>query len=303
MIVLKNIGKEFGGKKILDQISFHISKNENVGIIGLNGAGKTTLLNIISGMLKPDEGFIRVNGVENPMEQYSVLQNISYISGTRTQLWEDLKIKDSFENCMQMYQVERNRARKQMEILNEVFEITPFMHATPQNLSLGERMRCELVYGLLAEPEIFLLDEAMIGLDVSIKYKILQYFEQYKKEKKSTMIFTSHNLAEVERLCDRVILLDKGKIIFDGSTRRMQQEFAPLYHMEVRIAGGLPDFEDLPLDKFFLEKDVLDIVFDKQKIETAQILRHIMARCEIKDIKLHEPNLEGTIQKIYKREE
>lgn len=164
-------------------------------------------------------------------------------------------------------------------------------------------MRCELVYALLTEPMILMLDEAMIGLDVSIKHKIMKYFEDYKQEKKSTMIFTSHNLLEVEKLCDRVILLDKGKIIFDGTIGQIMKEFAPPYHLEVRTEGSLPDFEDLPLEKFTFEKGVFHIVFDKRKIETVHILEHMLARCRIKDVKLYEPDLEGTIQKIYRKGE
>lgn len=303
MIVLKDICKELGQKSILNNISFHIRPDERVGLIGLNGAGKTTLLNMISGILKPDSGFIRVNGAENMLEHHSMLRNVAYVSGTKSQLWEDLQIKSSFDNCIQMYRIDKKSAGKRMEFLNDVFEIENLLAMRPQNLSLGERMRCELVYALLAEPMILMLDEAMIGLDVSIKHKIMKYFEDYQQEKKSTMIFTSHNLLEIEKLCDRVILLDKGKIIFDGTIGQIMKEFAPPYHLEVRTEGSLPDFEDLPLEKFTFEKGVFHIVFDKRKIETVHILEHMLERCRIKDVKLYEPDLEGTIQKIYQKGE
>ena len=298
MIVLKDICKKLERKNILNNISFHIGPDERVGLIGLNGAGKTTLLNIISGILKPDSGFIRINGAENVIEHRNVLRNMAYVSGTRSQLWEDLQIKGSFDNCIQMYQIDKKNAEKRMQRLNEVFELERLLAARPKNLSLGERIRCELAYALLAEPRILMLDEAMIGLDVSMKYKIMEYFEEYRQEKKPTMIFTSHNLLEVEKLCDRVILLDKGNVIFDGSIERIMREFAPPYHLEVRTEGNLPDFEDLPLEKFTFNKGVFHIVFDKRKIETVHILKHMLARCQIKDAKLYEPDLEGTIQKI-----
>ncbi|MBQ4523923.1 MAG: ATP-binding cassette domain-containing protein [Lachnospiraceae bacterium] len=299
MIVLKEIEKALGKKIVLKNLSFHIAFGEKVGIIGLNGAGKTTLMNVISGILKPDKGFIRVNGVESPMEHHHALRNIAYISGTRPQLWKDLKIKDSYEHCQKMYQIDKETAKCRLNALDEIFEVKPFLTAVPNSLSLGERMRCELVYGLLAEPEILMLDEALIGLDVSIKHKIMGYFEQCRMEKKSTMLFTSHNLLEVEKLCDRVILLDKGEIIFDGSIKRMMKEFAPLYRIEVKFEGNLPDFEDLPLEKFYYEHGVLEVVFDKQKIETTQLIKHIMEKCTVKDVKIKEPDLEDTIKKIY----
>lgn len=302
MIILKDVRKQLGNKEVLNSISFHINPGESVGIIGLNGAGKTTLLNIISGILRPDRGFIRVNGTENILSEYKMLRNVAYVSGTKSQLWRDLTIKASLENCVQMYHVDKEKAEKRLEALNEVFSIQNLLLSKPENLSLGERIRCELVYALLAETQILMLDEAMIGLDVSIKHKIMEYFEAYKQEKKATIIFTSHNLLEMEKLCDRVILLHKGTIIFDGTIERLMNEFAPPYEMGVKIEGNLPDFEDLPLEKFSIKKDTLHIVFYRQKIETTYILKHILKKCRIKDVKLTEPDLEGTIRKIYKRE-
>ena len=301
MIVLKNINKKFQNKEILNDISFHISENETVGIIGLNGAGKTTLLNVISGLIKPDSGFIRIKGEENVLENETALRCISYVSGTKSQLWNDIRIKDSYAHCIEMYRIPKEEAKKRLEELQEVFEITDFLEVFPQNLSLGEKMRCELVYALLAKPQIILLDEAMIGLDVSVKHKITQYFMKLKEEKKTTIIYTSHNLTEVEKLCDRIILIDKGRIIFDGSIERMLQEFSPLYQMEVKIEGAFPDFEDLPLEKLSIEKDTMHIVYDSQKIDTAQILKHMMQKTQIKDVRLFEPDLERTIKKIYER--
>ena len=143
----------------------------------------------------------------------------------------------------------------------------------------------------------------MIGLDVSHKYKIMQYFAKLREEKRTTMIYTSHNLVEVEKLCDRIILIDHGRIIFDGSVDRIMQEFSPLYHMEIKVGEGLPDLEDLPFERISIDKDGVCIVYDRQKIDTAQILRHLLEKCKLQDMHLYEPDLEGTIKKIYEREE
>lgn len=160
-------------------------------------------------------------------------------------------------------------------------------------------MRCELVYALLAKPKILLLDEVLIGIDVSIKHKVMEFFEAYRKEKHSTIIFTSNLLTEVEKLCDRVILIDKGRIIFDGNTERMISEFSPYYRMEVRISGKIPDFEDLPLQKYSMVTDKVIIDYDIHKIETPRLLEHLMEKCKIEDIRLFEPDLEETIKRIY----
>ncbi len=286
---------------VLQNISFHISEGEKVGIIGLNGAGKTTLLNVIAGLIKVDSGFLRVHRVEDTLKDYTTLREMVYVSGTKPLLWEDLTVKASLENCISMYKIPKKEARERLTKLTEIFAIEGFLEEIPRNLSLGERMRCELTYAMLIEPKVFLLDEAMIGLDVSMKYKIMQYLKEYCMSKKTTMLYTSHNLTEVEKLCDRIILIDKGKIIYDGSIDRIMYEYSPLYHLEIKISGNLPDFEDLPIQKISLEKDVIHLVYDQKKIETAQILKHIMERSKIEDVRLFEPDLEGTIKKICER--
>lgn len=299
LIILKDVSKTFGHKKVLKEISLHISENENVGLIGLNGAGKTTLLNVIVGAIKPDTGFVRTNGRESLIEDKKSLRDLIYVSGIKSQLWEELTVKASLENCIKMYQIDPQIYESRLRRLEEIFETKGFMNMRPRNLSLGERMRCELVYALLAEPQILILDEVLIGVDVSIKHKIMQFFESYRQEKHSTIIFTSNHLAEVEKLCGRVILIDEGQIIFDGKTERIISEFSPYYRMEARISEGIPDFEDLPLEKYRIDSDRVIIDYDKHKIETTRILEHLMKKSTIKDIRLSEPDLEGTIKKIY----
>ena len=303
MIVLKNISKKLQEKAVLYDISFHISPNENVGIIGLNGAGKTTLLNVMAGIIKPDSGFIRVGGVENVIEHKEVLRDVTYVSGIKTQLWSDIRIKDSLAHCIQMYRLSKEEAMNRFKELDKVFEVHKFLQQLPRDLSLGERMRCELVYALLAKPKVLLIDEAMIGLDVSHKYKIMQYFSRLRKEKQMTIIYTSHNLQDVEKLCDRIILINHGRIIFDGSVDRIMKEFSPLYQMEIKIGECLPDLEDLPFERICIDSDKISIIYDKQKIDTAQILKHLLEKCKLQDMHLYEPDLEGTIKKIYAREE
>ncbi|MDE6760381.1 MAG: ATP-binding cassette domain-containing protein [Lachnospiraceae bacterium] len=284
---------------MLKEISLHIAENENVGLIGLNGAGKTTLLNVIVGAVKPDTGFVRTNGRESLIEDKKSLRDLVFVSGIKSQLWEELTVKASLENCIKIYQIDPKVYEIRLRRLEEIFETKELMNIRPRNLSLGERMRCELVYAMIAEPQILILDEVLIGVDVAIKHKIMQFFETYRQEKQSTIIYTSNNLAEVERLCDRVILIDEGQIIFDGKTERIISEFSPYYRMEVRISDGLPDFEDLPLEKYSIDSDNVVIDYDIHKIETTRILEHLMEKSTISDIRLSEPDLEGTIRKIY----
>ena len=163
-------------------------------------------------------------------------------------------------------------------------------------------MRCEIAYALLADASILFMDEVMIGLDITVKQRIFSYLQQIKDERKTTMIYTSHNLMEVQRLCDRVLLIDEGRLIFDGSIERIMREYAPLYQLKITPEGNrLPDFEDLPVRKLVLEEEELCSFFDNREIEKAELLRFITDRCEIKDLKLVEPDLEETVKEVYKK--
>lgn len=301
MIVMKDINKSFSEKKVLDNISIHIAKGEKVGVIGLNGAGKTTLLKVMSGVLKPESGFLRIDKEEKIFGNYKILKKLAYVSSEKSQLWDELTIKSSYDNCIKMYGKDKEKAKEELKKLNEIFEIEEFLNQNPRDLSLGQRMRCELVYALLSEPQLLMLDEAMIGLDVSIKQKIMDFFIKYREEKNTTIIYTSHNLLEVERICERIILIDDGSIIYDGSVENIMKEYSPKYHLELKIVDNLPDFDDVPLEKFEVENNILRVTYDKQKIETATLLKYIMNKTKIEDIRLFEPDLEGTIKKIYQK--
>lgn len=297
MIVCKDINKTIEGRHIIKNCSFHISRGECVGLIGKNGAGKTTLLNLLTGLYLPDSGFLRVSFTENILAVPSALREVVYVSSTKSQLWTDLQIKASLENCIRMYRGSLCR----LEELIDLFEISALLGQYPASLSLGEKMRCEMVYALLAEPRLLFMDEIMVGLDVSVKARIMEYFAGLKEEKRITIIYTSHDLMEVETLCERILLLDEGRLIFDGATERILSQYAPLYELHlVPEDAMLPDFEDLPIDKYTIQNDRIKIWFDKKKIQTAELIQFVTRRCRIRDLKLVEPSLEETIKRIYK---
>lgn len=301
MIVVKNVSKTLGGRKVVNDISFHIAPFEGTGIIGKNGAGKTTLLNIMSGILKADCGFIRISGCKDTLKDYGTLRKLVYVSGTKSQLWSDMKLIYSFDNCGKMYGMGKRDFKERLGMLTDIFDIEDCLYKPVNQLSLGQKVRGELVYALLPEPEILFLDEAMIGLDVSVRERIMSVLNELKESMKATIIYTSHNLVEVERLCDRIILIDNGMKIFDGSVESIMRGYAPEYKIDFEIQGEFPDMEDLPVEKYVMDNNILSIKFQKQKVETVAIIRHITDRCRINNIKLTEPNLEDTVKKIYER--
>lgn len=301
MIVVKDISKTFDGIPVLNRVSFHIAPLECVGIIGKNGAGKTTLLNMMSGILKPDSGFLRVNACQDILADRQTLRMLSYVSGTKSQLWRDMKLVYSFEYCRQMYGISKTDYVKRLEALTEILDIGDCLSVPVMNLSLGQRIRGELAYALLSEPELLFLDEALIGLDISVKDRIMKFLAKIKEDKKTTILYTSHNLMEMESLCDRVILLDKGSIIFDGTVENIMNQFAPEYRMDIEVTGNLPDLEDLPVKAYRIKNSIMSLRYNKQKIETAAVMKHMIHRCVVKNIKIVEPKLEDTIKKIYER--
>lgn len=297
MIVLKEINKTMKNKHIIKDCTFHIRPGECVGLLGKNGAGKTTLLNLMSGMLLPDSGFLRINRTDELLMSKHARKDLVYISGVKSQLWQDLRIKDSFTHCAKMYGTDKSR----LDELIQLCEAQTLLDSYPQNLSLGERMRCEIVYALLANSSILFMDEVMIGLDSTVKQLIFECLQQMKNERKTTMIYTSHNLMEVQRLCDRVLLLDEGRVICDGSVERIMWEYAPLYQLKITLEGNLlPDLEDLPIRKFVMDGEQLSIFFDNREIEKAELIKFVTNKCSVKDLKLVEPDLEDTIKAIYK---
>lgn len=297
MIVLKEINKTMKNKHIIKDCTFHIRPGECVGLLGKNGAGKTTLLNLMSGMLLPDSGFLRINRTDELLMSKHARKDLVYISGVKSQLWQDLRIKDSFTHCAKMYGTDKSR----LDELIQLCEAQTLLDSYPQNLSLGERMRCEIVYALLANSSILFMDEVMIGLDSTVKQRIFECLQQMKNERKTTMIYTSHNLMEVQRLCDRVLLLDEGRVICDGSVERVMWEYAPLYQLKITLEGNLlPDLEDLPIRKFVMDGEQLSIFFDNREIEKAELIKFVTNKCSVKDLKLVEPDLEDTIKAIYK---
>ena len=297
MIVLKEINKTMKNKHIIKDCTFHIRPGECVGLLGKNGAGKTTLLNLMSGMLLPDSGFLRINRTDELLMSKHARKDLVYISGVKSQLWQDLRIKDSFTHCAKMYGTDKSR----LDELIQLCEAQTLLDSYPQNLSLGERMRCEIVYALLANSSILFMDEVMIGLDSTVKQLIFECLQQMKNERKTTMIYTSHNLMEVQRLCDRVLLLDEGRVICDGSVERVMWEYAPLYQLKITLEGNLlPDLEDLPIRKFVMDGEQLSIFFFFIEIEKAELIKFVTNKCSVKDLKLVEPDLEDTIKAIYK---
>lgn len=300
MIIVDNINKSFEGVKRIDSFSFHIPKGEIVGFIGANGAGKTTTIKMLTGILKPDSGLIRVDGINPIRHMKENLKNIGCVNGISTQMWKDMKLKDSYYLAKKMYKVKKNDFESNMKYLSEKLDLNEILEFQVNELSLGQRMRAEIAYSLVHNPRVLYLDEATIGLDVVNKEKVLNIIKDVNVKKGTTILFASNNLSDIEKTCKRIIVIDKGKKIYEGDLSRVKKHYNNEYLLKVKIENGkIPDFQDLPIKRYKIEEDNLFVHYENNNINASTILKHIIKQCFIKDIKIIEPSLESVIRNIY----
>lgn len=300
MIIVDNINKSFNGKKIIDSLSFHIPKKEIVGFIGANGAGKTTTIKMMTGILKQDTGLIRVAGINPTRNKQENLRNIGCVSGITTQLWKDMKLKDSYSLAKEMYRINKNDFENNMKYLNEKLDLDEILEIPVNKLSLGQRVRSEVAYSLLHNPKVLYLDEATIGLDVVNREKVLNIIKDVNEKKGTTILFASNNLSDIEKVCKRIVVIDKGKKAYEGDISRIKKQYASVYQLEIKIGNKkIPDFQDLPIKRYKLEEDKIFVYYENNNINAPTIIKHIISQCFVKDIKIIEPSLESVIRNIY----
>lgn len=291
--------------KAVKDISFTINDGEIVGYIGSNGAGKSTTIKMMSGILTPTSGKVLIDGKEpyNPKYRTSVVQNIGVVFGQRTQLWWDLPLIESLKILKLVYNVSDKDYNERFNYFNELLELDKFMKTPVRSLSLGQRMRADLVASLLHNPKILFLDEPTIGLDVLVKQKIIYAIKEINKKYNTTVILTTHDMGDMTELCNRVILIDEGKLLYDGSIERLRDKFGDLRFIYVSTT------ERIDLDKFNNEfNNLLEFSKDSEhlivqvNIETTDfndVLSYIINNYNIKDFKIKENNIENVVRGIY----
>lgn len=300
MIIVDNINKSFEGKKIIDSLSFHIPKGEVVGFIGANGAGKTTTIKMLTGILQQDSGLIRVAGINTVKNRKDNFKNIGSINSISTQLWKNLKLKDSYYFSKEMYKINTKDFNNNMKYLSERLDLNELLDYQVNQLSLGQRMRAEVAYSLMHNPKVLYLDEATIGLDVVNRQKVLNIIKEVNENMGTTIIFASNNLMDIERTCKRIIVIDKGKKVYEGDLAKIKRNYDSGYLLKLKLESGkIPDFQDLPISKFAIEGDNLTIYYENNKVNASTIINHVIKQCIIKDIKIIEPSLESIIRSIY----
>lgn len=337
MIELKNVSKEFVSPKkypgfkgaikglfsnekvkkvAVDDISFSIEKGEIVGYIGSNGAGKSTTIKMMTGILNPTTGTCLVDGIDPSKNRKENAQNIGVVFGQRTQLWWDLPLSESFTILKEIYDVSDEAYEEQMAFLNRVLELDEFFDRPVRTLSLGQRMRADLGAALLHNPKVLYLDEPTIGLDIVVKDNIRKAIKEINEKYQTTVILTTHDIGDIEELCSRIIIIDEGKKIYDGTLENLKDTYGKRRKvtMEVRKPEAIKELKlfqkitgingiqimendyDSVLDT---ESKTYTVSFDKHKMQVPQILSAVMELTEVTDIKLQETELAEIVKEIY----
>lgn len=292
--------------RAVDGISFTVPDGEIVGYIGPNGAGKSTTIKMMCGILTPSSGSVLIDGVEPYRRRRQVAQHIGVVFGQKTQLWWDIPLIESFKVLKEIYQVSDAEYTERMGFLGEVLDITRFLSQPVRTLSLGERMRSDLAAAMLHNPRILFLDEPTIGLDVLVKEKIRLAIHELNKSYGTTVVLTTHDMTDIEDLCSRIILLEKGTILYDGPLGSLKNRFGNLKTLTLTVpaevqAGTAPPLSpDLDLSE---EDGRMVLRFDADKLALEQVIQYAFRDLRAMDMKISEISIGDVVKTILEQQE
>ena len=286
----------------VNNINFNIEKGELVGYIGENGAGKSTTIKMLTGLLTPTSGEVQVNNLIPYKNRIENNKNIGAVFGQKTQLWWDLPVIESFRLIKKMYKIPEGRYRENLKKFTDILNLKELLEKQVKNLSLGQKMRCEIAATFLHDPQIVYLDEPTIGLDVLVKENIRKFIKDINKEKNTTVILTTHDLKDIEDVCDRIILLDKGKIIYDGKKQKFKDRYGKYVIVEFIIKNKIESIIEKLKDVEILEENEnkIKLKFSHDKTTIMKIMNELSNYCTIEDIHMKEAELEDILKEIYK---
>ena len=293
---------KFEKKEAVKDVSFTIEKGEMVGFVGPNGAGKSTTIKMLSGILYPDSGEIEVSGLIPYRQRKDYVGRIGVVFGQKSQLQWDLPVIDSFELLKAIYSVSDDMYKKNLDRFTEMLSMDKFLNQPVRQLSLGQRMRADIVAALLHSPEIVFFDEPTIGVDVVGKDSIRSFIKDLNNQDGVTMIFTTHDMQDIEKTCNRLLIISDGAKIYDGTLDGVRQLHGSsrqldVFFMEDSAVADIPDVEIVEVDKRHST-----ILFDGKKVNINDLMSHLLGTYNIRDINIAEPDIESIIRKIYSRE-
>ncbi len=283
----------------VEGVNFDLQPGELVGYLGPNGAGKSTTIKVLTGLLVPTGGEVRVDGQVPWEKRERYVRGIGVVFGNRPTLWWDLPVIDSLELLQPMYQIPEQRFRSNLAEFKRMLDLDEFINTPVRSLSLGQRMRADLCAALLHEPKLLFLDEPTIGLDVVAKEHIRRFVLHINRERGVTVLLTTHDLTDVERLCERVMILDHGRLLYDGTLAALNRRFESAWTLKVDFDEEYEDVSLPGLPAPRRQGRQALYLYDHRTLTTAEVVQQLMARFQVVDLEIRRPPLEETIRRIY----
>lgn len=288
----------------VDNISFDIDEGEIVGYIGANGAGKSTTIKMMCGILYPTSGDVTVNGLKFDKNRQSINKNMGVVFGQKTQLWWDIPLIETFKILKSIYEVSDEEYNERFEYLCELLDLKPFLTQTVRSLSLGQRMRADFAAALIHSPKIVYLDEPTIGLDVLVKDKIRGAIKELNKKYNITVILTTHDMKDIEELCNRIIIIDKGKILYDGSLANIKYRFGntKTIYIQSNLKLDIDEINNKYKNVEVTNQDEkIAIKFSLNDVDLDDMLLYLINTYHVKDFKIEDISIEDITKQLYEK--
>ncbi|MGO4734156.1 ABC transporter ATP-binding protein [Paenibacillus sp. 2KB_22] len=293
--------RETVSKEAVRDISFDIGPGEFVGYIGPNGAGKSTTIKMLTGILHPTSGEVRLDGMNPHQDRRRTVGRLGVVFGQRSQLWWDLPVKDSYDILAEMYGVRTEDKKKRLSQFAELLDLESFWATPVRKLSLGQRMRADLAASMLHDPELLFLDEPTIGLDVNAKRNIRQFLRTLNEEFGKTILLTTHDMDDIEQLCSRVMVINHGQLTYDGSIPSLRDTIGLPTLIRVTYRGSflMPDTIPSAIQITGVEGQIVTVEVNRKEWSTMDILKQLEQWGEIEDVEMKEPDFEDIIHRVY----
>ncbi len=297
--------REYQTVKAVDRITFDIDRGEMVGYIGPNGAGKSTTIKMLTGILVPASGEVQVGGFVPWRDRTRYVATIGVVFGQRTQLWWDIAVIESFRLLRRIYRVPQRDFDERMAMFTKILGIDKYLHTPVRKLSLGERMRCDLAAALLHNPPLLFLDEPTIGLDVVAKDHIRQFLREINQRFRTTVLLTTHDLDDIEALCRRIIIIDRGRLLYDGPLDLLKQRLlrfkqvtfvlrdsSQAARLRQQIGGNHLELETV-------DELTCRVRYDRNQVDTSDLVRQVLGAVEVRDLEIEDESIEDVVKRIY----
>ena len=299
--LLKLVRRQAVDVEAVAGVSFGVAAGEMIGYVGPNGAGKSTTIKMLTGILQPSGGRVRVDGLDPSRQRLDVARRIGVVFGQRSQLWWDLPLRESFELLRHIYHVPPDAYRQRLAYLADLLELGSFIETPVRQLSLGQRMRGDLTAALLHAPPVLFLDEPSIGLDVVAKARIRELLAQINRDQGVTMLLTTHDMADIERLCSRMLIIDHGRVIYDGSIEAIREQYGDERTVVVDLEEATAPLEVPGTTVTRTDGPRQWLRFRRSETTAAQVIAAVAAAARLRDLTIEEAAIEDIVRGIYER--